>query len=155
LEYVDIGKLAFFYNLVGFFPSLLTTWPNKPMLVLANSHLLKLCFNLTSLNFKSMSKKRSNYFSHDMLWMLISSTNTFKNLSMYKYFSHSLGKCVSCKLSQIALSMYLCFYNTLTMCSKLSVNKVLTQSLIWCCDDIVTLYHDDWSLYYQPITILY
>ncbi len=36
------------------------------------------------------------------------------------------------------------------MCSRLSANKVLIQSLIWCCDDIIT-HCDDWSLYYNAI----
>jgi hypothetical protein len=35
---------------------------------------------------------------------------------------------------KFALSMYLCFYNILTMCSRLSANEMLIQSLIWCCD---------------------
>ncbi len=49
--------------------------------------------------------------------------------------------------SQTCLSMYLCFYNIIIMCSRLSANQMLIQSLIWCCNSIVT-HGDDWSLYY-------
>jgi hypothetical protein len=50
--------------------------------------------------------------------------------------------------------MYMCFYNTLIMCSRLGVNEVLIQSWIWCCDDTV-MHFDDWSLYYNVITTSY
>ncbi len=50
--------------------------------------------------------------------------------------------------SQTCLSMYLCFYNIIIMCSKWSANKMLIQSLVWCSNSIATHY-DDWSLYYN------
>jgi hypothetical protein len=36
---------------------------------------------------------------------------------------------------KLAPSIYLCFYNNLTMCSKLCAIKMLIQSLVCCCDD--------------------
>jgi len=36
---------------------------------------------------------------------------------------------------KLAPSIYLCFYNNLTMHSKLCAVKMLIASLIWCCDD--------------------
>jgi hypothetical protein len=52
---------------------------------------------------------------------------------------------------KLAPSMYMCFYNTLTMCSRWRANEMLIQSLIWYCDNIIT-HCDDWSLYYNVIT---
>jgi hypothetical protein len=43
---------------------------------------------------------------------------------------------------KFAPSIYSCFCNILTMCSKWSANKVLIQSLISCNDGIVTHYDD-------------
>jgi hypothetical protein len=39
-------------------------------------------------------------------------------------------------------SIYLLFYNILTMCLKFGVNEMLIQSLIWCYDGIV-IHSDD------------
>jgi hypothetical protein len=51
-------------------------------------------------------------------------------------------------------SMYMCFYNILTMYSRLSVHNVLIKSLILCCNDIVALWWlqkhhiNDWSTFH-------
>lgn len=63
--------------------SLLTIWPTNPILVLANSHFLKLSFKFTSLNFNNTNQRCSKWSSQVMLCMLRSSTKTFKILSIY------------------------------------------------------------------------
>jgi len=55
---------------------------------------------------------------------------------------------------KLAPFIYMCFYNTSIVCSNLSINKMLVQSLIWCWDDIVT-HCNDWSLYYNVNTTSY
>jgi hypothetical protein len=59
-------------------------------------------------------------------------------VSSFLITSHVFIYFVICPSHKFAPSIYLCFYNILTMCSKLSSNELLIQSLIWCCDHIVT-----------------
>ncbi len=64
---------------------------------------------------------------------------------------------------KLAPFMYLCFHNTLTMCSNLRANEMLIQSLIWCCDNIMIIDHcitmslqhhiNDWSTFHEHLPL--
>jgi hypothetical protein len=105
----------------------------------------------------------SHMTKHINKWVYIWWHGSNAQLNMCAYRLCRLKKYVSNLVKNLGLRnmpsqtcpfMYLCFYNILSMLSRLNVNELFIQWLVWCYDDIVTHY-DNWSLYYNAITTSY